>query len=165
MDVSTRVTNTHQQYGCSNLVIAITTSLTLHGQTRLAESCEKGLNYTVHLLNNENEINECYKLTGHRHSSQARFQLIIKKQYPNFNPNIESSCSSNSATSPCLNVSGHLNDIEISNDIPLLATEIVPINVKDKSNKRKVSGKKKKKIDAAHQYELPQRKLNYPYAK
>ena len=91
-----------EEYGCSNLVIAITTSLTLHGQTRLAESCEKGLNYTVHLLNNENEINECYKLTGHRHSSQARFQLIIKKQYPNFKTNIESSCSSNSATSPCL---------------------------------------------------------------
>ena len=74
-----------------------------------------------------------------------------QEQYPNFNPNIESSCSSNSATSPCLNVSGHLNDIEISNDIPLLATEIVPINVKDKSNKRKVCGKKKKKIDAALQ--------------
>ena len=26
-------------------------------------------------------------------------------------------------------VSGHLNDIEISNDIPLLATEIVPITI------------------------------------
>ena len=50
----------------------------------------------------KNEINECYKSTGHRHSSQARFQLIIKKQYPNFNPSIQSSCFSNSATSPCL---------------------------------------------------------------
>ena len=42
-----------EEYGWSNLVIAITTSLILHGQTRLAESCEKGSNYTVHVLNNE----------------------------------------------------------------------------------------------------------------
>ena len=31
----------------------MTTSPTLHGQTRLAESCEKGLNYTVYLLYNK----------------------------------------------------------------------------------------------------------------
>ena len=42
-----------EEYGCSNLVIAMTTSPTLHGQTRLAESCEKGLNYTVYLLYNK----------------------------------------------------------------------------------------------------------------
>ena len=104
-----------EEYGCSNLVIAMTTSPTLHGQTRLAESCEKGFNYTVHLLNNGKEIHECYKLTWHRHSSQARFVLIIEKQYPNFNPSIHSSTSSTSS-SPSLS-SSSVHSIATSPDM------------------------------------------------
>ena len=41
-------------------------------------------------------------------------------------------------------VLGYSDDIEVRNDIPLSVTEIVPMNIKDKSNKRKVSGESKK---------------------
>ena len=102
------------EYGCSNFVIAMKISLTLNGQTRLAESCEKGLNYTVIQLNNETEIIECYKLTGHQHSSQARFSLVIKKEFPNFHPISPSHTSSNSSSS-----SYSLNSIAASDLLPV----------------------------------------------
>ena len=65
-------------------------------------------------LTNETEFIECYKLTGHRHSSQARFALVIKKELPNFHPISPSHTSSNSSSS-----SYSLNSIAASDLLPV----------------------------------------------
>ena len=80
----------------------------------MAESCENGLNYPGIQLNNETEIIECYKLRGHRHTSQARFALIIKKEFPTFHPSSHSHTSRNSSSS-----SYSLNSIATSDLLPV----------------------------------------------